>query len=157
MTIVGATGHQEIPPPAEADIVAGVNYVLRSQPAGLVAICSLAVGTDQLVAQAVLDIGGALDVVIPCERYDETFNGADLVRFRQLLGRARRIETLRHPAPTEEAFLDAGRRVVDHCELLVAVWDGEAADGLGGTGDVVDYARSVGRKIVIIWPQGVTR
>lgn len=102
-------------------------------------------------------MGGALHVVVPCERYEETFSRADLFRFRGLLGRAERLETLRHPGPTEEAFLDAGHRVADLCDVLVAVWDGEPARGLGGTADVVDYAKAAGRQIVIVWPPGTTR
>lgn len=79
------------------------------------------------------------------------------MRFRALLARAERVETLGHPEPTEDAFFHAGRRVADLAEVLVAVWDGEPARGLGGTGDVVDYARTTGCEVVIIWPTDVTR
>lgn len=157
MTVVGATGHQHIPPEARAHIASGIDDVLRSYREDLIGVCSLAAGADQLFAQAVLDLGGALHVVVPCERYDETFDRAGLLRLRELLGGAERVETLGHPKPTEEAFLDAGHRVADLCEILVAVWDGEQARGLGGTADVVDYAKAAGREIVIIWPPGVTR
>jgi hypothetical protein len=137
--------------------MSGIGGVLRSHRGELMGVCSLAVGADQLFAQAVLDAGGTLHVVIPCERYDETFGRADLVRFRELLGSAAQVETLANPEPTEKAFLNAGYRVVDLCDLLVAVWDGEPARGLGGTADVLDYARSAGRETVIVWPPGVTR
>lgn len=102
-------------------------------------------------------MGGALHVIVPCERYNETFTDSDLARFRELIGGAELVETLGHPEPTEEAFLDAGHRVADVCEILVAVWDGEPARGLGGTADVVDYAKAVGLDVVIIWPPGVAR
>lgn len=36
----------------------------------------------------------------------------------------------------------------------MAVWDGDAAAGLGGTADVVDYAHACGREAVVIWPPG---
>jgi hypothetical protein len=155
--VVGITGHQHIPPEARAHIASGIDNVLQPQRVELIGVCSLAVGADQLFAQAVLNLGGALHVVLPCECYDEAFSGPDLLRFRELLGNAARIETLAHAEPTEEAFLDAGHRVVDICDVLVAIWDGKPARGLGGTADVVDYARSVGREIVIIWPPGITR
>lgn len=157
MTVVGVTGHQHIPPEAAAHITFGIDNVLRSSRGGLIGVCSLAAGADQLFARSVLDAGGALHVIVPCERYEATFRGADLLRFWELLGDAERVETLRHPEPTEEAFLSAGCRVADLCEVLVAVWDGEPARGLGGTADVVDYARAKGREIVIIWPPGVKR
>lgn len=102
-------------------------------------------------------MGGALHVIVPCEGYDETFGGSDLSRFRQLLGGAEMVETLAQAEPTEAAFVEAGHRVADLCEILVAIWDGERARGVGGTADVVDYAKEAGREIVIVWPPGVTR
>ena len=41
--------------------------------------------------------------------------------------------------------------------MLVAVWDGQPARGLGGTADVVAYARQRGVPMEVIWPQGATR
>lgn len=38
--------------------------------------------------------------------------------------------------------------MVDHCDLLVALWDGSS----GGTGNCVRYARRVGRPTVNLWP-----
>lgn len=157
MTVIGVTGHQHIPSEATFHIASGIGRILRSHRRELTGVCSLAAGADQLFAQAVLGMGGALHVIVPCERYDETFSGADLSRFRKLLGDADLVETLGHPEPTEEAFLDAGHRVADLCAILVAVWDGEPARGVGGTADVVDYAKAAGREIVIVWPTGVTR
>jgi hypothetical protein len=157
VTIIGATGHQHIPGEAIAQVASGIDDVLRQHQADLVGVCSLAGGADQLFAQAVLDAGGALHVVVPCQRYDETFSPGDLSRYHELLAAARGIEALEHPKPTEAAFLDAGYRVADLCDVLVAVWDGEPARGLGGTADVVEYARAAGREIAIIWPPCVVR
>jgi hypothetical protein len=47
--------------------------------------------------------------------------------------------------------------VVEASELLVAVWDGEPARGLGGTADVVAYAREGAIPVEVIWPEGATR
>lgn len=157
MTVVGATGHQHVPPEATAHVTSGIREVVHSHRTGLVGVCSLATGADQLFARAVLDAGGALHVVVPCDKYEETFQGADLAAFHDLLQQAEQVETLRHPEPIEEAFYAAGRRVVDLCDVLIAVWDGEPARGLGGTADVVEYARSGGRQVVVIWPPGVRR
>jgi hypothetical protein len=40
--------------------------------------------------------------------------------------------------------------VVDNCDVLIAVWDGEGAEGQGGTGEVVARARSQGKPVVIV-------
>lgn len=157
MTVVGATGHQHLPPSATADIASSILNVLGSFRGELAGVCSLAAGADQLFARAVRDMGGALHVVVPCERYEETFSEADRPRYRELLDEAVRVETLAHIDPTEKAFLDAGHRVVDLCDVLIAVWDEAPARGLGGTADVVGYAKSAGREVMIIWPRGLER
>jgi hypothetical protein len=50
----------------------------------------------------------------------------------------------------DDAYLDCGMATVDGSDVLLAVWDGEPARGKGGTGDVVAYARSLGRPLVLI-------
>jgi hypothetical protein len=40
--------------------------------------------------------------------------------------------------------------VVDNCDVFVAVWDGEGAQGQGGTGEIVERARSQGKPVVIV-------
>jgi hypothetical protein len=42
--------------------------------------------------------------------------------------------------------MDAGRVVVDRSSVLVAAWDGQPSRGLGGTADVVAYARERGSR-----------
>lgn len=157
MTVLGVTGHQNIPEEAMSHVLAGIQDTIRQHGDGPIGVCSLASGADQIFAQAILDADGVLHVVIPSERYDETFDPDDLLSYHRLLSAAKEVETLSHPEPTEEAFLDAGHRVADSCDLLIAVWDGQPAKGVGGTGDVVRYAETAGRRVVIIWPHGVTR
>lgn len=157
MTVIGVSGHQDIPEEAMPNVLAGIRDTIWRYGSGSVGVCSLAAGADQIFAQAILDADGVLHVVIPCERYGETFDLGDLLTYHRLLSAAEEVETLAHPDPTEKAFLDAGHRVADSCDVLIAVWDGHPTRGLGGTGEVVGYAESAGRKVVIIWPHGVTR
>ncbi len=51
----------------------------------------------------------------------------------------------------------AGRAVADRSDLLLAVWDGAPAAGLGGTADIVRYAEERGKAVEIIWPEGARR
>ncbi len=158
MTTIGVTGHQNIPSEALAFVRKGIADVISrsgEQPTG---VSSLAAGADQLFANILLNAGGRLHAVIPCHGYEKTFSEpANLGCFLGLLKKADIIETLDNPNPSEEAFLEAGHRVVELSDILIAVWDGKVAKGKGGTADAVNYARERGREIVVLWPAGVTR
>lgn len=155
---IGAAGHQNIPRPAIAYVRQGIADIIAEANHNPVGISSLAAGADQLFASLILEYGGRLSVIIPCAGYETTFTGkADLERYRRLLGKADHVETLNYPEPSEDAYLDAGRRVVDDADLLIAVWDGKPARGKGGTADIVSYARHRGVKVRVVWPDGVVR
>ena len=158
MTTVGITGHQKIPAALLPQVLAGIGRVLASATGGIVGLTSLAAGADQLFARAVLEGGGRLHAVIPCEGYETAF--ADEIAagsFRELLAAASEVETLPYDRPSSQAFFDAGKRVVDLAEVMIVVWDGAPARGVGGTADVVRYARDRGREVTNVWPAGASR
>ena len=156
--IVGVTGHQDIPDAALAFVEQGITQVLRRLGSEFTGISPLAAGADQLFAEIVLRLGGRLHVVIPCEKYETTFvDSQTLHRFRELLEKAAIIETLKHARPSEKAFLDAGRRIVEFSQVLIAVWDGREARGKGGTANIVCYARKRRIEVVVVWPLGIVR
>jgi hypothetical protein len=158
VTALGVTGHQSIPPDARDFVVTAVQDILREVEPPLNAVTSLAAGADQLVAAELLRAGGRLHVILPSRDYEQTFAaGEDLACFRSLLKAAVAVTRLDYAEPSEEAFLAAGKSVVDNCEVLVAVWDGKPARGLGGTADVVRYARETGKAVSIVWPDYVRR
>jgi hypothetical protein len=128
----------------------------------------LAEGADRVVARVVLDYPGArLDAVIPLtvEDYLEDFETEESKKeFRDLLARCRRpvplrtrrvAEDRRDPGDQAELRRDAygqvGQYVVDHCDVLIAVWDGQPARGRGGTAEVVKYAEEQNRPIIRVW------
>lgn len=158
--IIGVTGHQRIPDQALPVVRGGVRDHLRrirAEHAGepVTLISCLAVGADQLVAGFALEAGCRLHAMIPSDGYASTFDEAGLASYRELLGRADEITVLDNPHPCGAAYMKAGRRIVDDSDELIALWDGFPAAGLGGTGDVVAYAHSVGIPVRVIWPEGV--
>jgi hypothetical protein len=158
MHTVGITGHQYLPDQAIGFVKDGIADVLHRFHGAFVGISSLAIGTDQLFAEAVLQVNGQLHAVIPCHGYEATFaDDATLQAFRRLLESAEIVETLAYDHPSEDAFLAAGYRVVELSDILIAVWDGLEAKGKGGTADVVRYARGHQKELFVIWPPGVKR
>lgn len=153
--IAGITGHQHLEDSLGWDWVRReIVAILRKVPSPLLGVTSLAVGADQLFAEIVLQLGGTIEAVIPIPDYERTFkSSSDMATYLRLKNAASRLEILESSFPDEIAFLEAGKRVVDRCELLIAVWDGLPSHGLGGTADVVNYAILTGRKWIHLNPK----
>jgi hypothetical protein len=158
MTSVGITGHQKVPDEAREYVRREmINYLLRLPPP-IVGNSALAAGADQLFAEVVLDCGGTLHAVLPSQDYASSFPDIRAAeKFFALKLKAQSTEILDYPAPSEDAFMAAGQRVVELSEHVIAVWDGMPARGKGGTGDVVAYAHKLGRTVVVLWPEGLVR
>ena len=157
MTIIGVSGHQNLPATARHQAERDIRALLARQPGPVTGLSGLAAGADHLFAELVLAAGHQLHAVIPCHGYEDTFDGDALAAYWRLRAAAAAVTELDFVHPSETAFDAAGKYVVEHCDLLVAVWDGQPAHGLGGTGDAVAHAREVGRDVLITWPEGVRR
>ena len=154
---VGITGHQEVE--NQEWVKAQLIEELKNLNSSLVGISSLAVGADQFFAESVLRMNGQLMAIVPFEGYEKEFEGTGRSNFTRLLEAATAIETLPMLTTKEESYLAAGKRVVDLSNLLIAIWNGKPAKGLGGTADIVQYAQEQSCKLIHINPlaRSVTR
>lgn len=152
---VGVSGHQKIQPKSAIGWVeATIRDELRKQRAS-VGVSSLAAGADQTFATIVLKMGLELEAVIPCAGYESTFTDEENEkRFQQLNECAKFHHLLDFDQPSEEAFLSAGKRVVDTSDFMIFVWDGMPARGVGGTADIVAYAQSKSVPFLWLCPRG---
>jgi hypothetical protein len=148
---VGITGHQEREGIQWSWVDAAVRVELRKLTNVQKAFSSLAAGSDQVFAEAAIGLRIPVVAVMPLEGYERFFDGAALTNYQRLLGECQVIQ-LRWNGDPEQAFFEAGKFIVDQCDLLFAVWDGASAEGLGGTGDVVSYARQKHRPVMHINP-----
>jgi hypothetical protein len=160
---VGVTGHRpaglagadlEILRHRIRDVLAIVAATDRDAP--LVVVSPLAEGADRLVAREAVNAGYQLNCVLPFQRddYATDFSGvATRSEYYALLGAAQHIVELDGsrdtPATTDAAYMAAGKHVVDHASVVIAVWDGADARGSGGTGDIVALALTC--TIPILW------
>jgi hypothetical protein len=172
--VIGVTGHRKLAD--ESRLAAAVDVVLdeivrraAGERAGgqdgirdetpqlrLLVLSPLAEGADRFIAKRVLAReASALEAVLPMDEPDyEADFAADASKseFRSLLDGARTIHRLPGSSSREEAYAAAGRYVVDHCDILIAVWDGKAGEGPGGTAEIVRYARQQHRALAWIRP-----
>ena len=150
---IGVTGHRHL---EDEEALAGqVGRVLERVrdllPTSLhtrvlfTVVSPLAEGADRLVAREVLKNQEAdLEVPLPLPRgeYIRDFQSDESKReFTDLLLRAREVVELLPSESREEAYERVGHYVVDRCDVLIALWDGQPSRGQGGTAEIVEYAR----------------
>jgi len=142
---IGIVGHRYL---ANEDTIAFVtsacSTVLRKFQAerkSLVALSALAEGADTLFADAAVALQIPLQIVRPFQEYATDFSVQSAKNSYERLRFSASNETdLEYIGRSNEAYLAGMHWIVDRCDLLVAVWDGSPAKGLGGTGDAVERA-----------------
>jgi len=155
---IAITGHRGLPAATECLVDQAIREQLAAYPGSdLVGVSNLADGTDQLFAQAVLDAGGQLSVIVPAAKYREGLPESAHAAYDSLLSKASRVDCLNRVESTEDAHMEASKAMLDRADRLFAVWDGKPARGYGGTADVVAEARHCGIPVTVIWPEGASR
>jgi hypothetical protein len=154
----GLTGHQLLSDAEDWRWVRGqLERIVADAEAPLVGLCSLAVGADQLFAEVLDAAHAALEVVVPFPDYAAVFDAEGRASYERWLARASKVYVLPFEGTREDCYLRAGKAVTDRSDVVIAVWDGAPAAGPGGTGDVVAYARRLGKKTVHVDPIRRTR
>lgn len=159
MTVrLGITGHRGLPAKTERLVDAELRAITtRYSGRGLVGYSCLADGADSLFAQAVLDAGGRLVVVVPATRYRDGLPVEHHPTYDRLIAEATEVVRLDRTASDPEAHMAASEYLIDQVDELIAVWDGQPARGFGGTADVVAVARKRNLPVTVVWPAGATR
>lgn len=108
---------------------------------------SLAEGADRFVVERVLGRWPTAAVVavlpLPVDDYATDFTDPNSREaFLRLVDAADRVDVVPPPADAsrEAAYEAAGFAVVDACDVVIALWDGQPARGRGGTAEVIAHA-----------------
>ena len=154
---IGVTGHRDLVaselPAIEDRLVAFFESLARDYPElPLQLITPLAEGGDQVAAEVALSLGVSVVAVLPMAQseYERDFSGPEaLGRFHDLLERSDEVIVLPPVAGDLETPYSAHERALqyaqlgvftsDHCQILLALWDGRLGESIGGTGHVVKY------------------
>lgn len=152
--VVGFTGHRHLADPAGAlrAIRGALDALHREIPGEWVALSSIAGGSDQLFVQQVRAIGLSWHAILPLARaeFAKDFSPADWAAVEDTLAAADHVRTISEYGDRKDSYLDCGIETVNGADVLLAFWDGEPARGKGGTADVVQYAGSIGKPVMII-------
>lgn len=117
-------------------------------------ITPLAEGADRIAAKAAIKCGFQLQAVLPLEKsqYEKDFPETDsVVEFNALLNKATSVYEINlNKINNNKAYLEAGKVVLAHSDILIAIWDGVENGGIGGTSDIVSRAVSMNLPVVLI-------
>jgi len=114
-------------------------------------VTPLAEGADRLAADVAMSLGIELVIVLPMPQadYEEDFSSPEAVaQLRESLDGARVIQLPQVPSDKETAgvltdrqlqYAQLGVFVSNHCQILLALWDGKATKEVAGTAGVVNY------------------
>jgi len=155
----GITGHVNLTPASGPLVYQAIVDELRPYAGpGLTGVSCIARGADAIFAQAVLDLGGRLEVLVPAEDYRDNVGPDYIPHYDDLLHRAASVSVLPFAKAGRDAYEAANHQLVDSSlDRLFAVWDGIADERQGNTASVVVYARSVAVPVQVLWPDGVAR
>ncbi|MER8067353.1 hypothetical protein ABTZ59_03430 [Streptomyces sp. NPDC094034] len=155
---VGITGHRGLSKAIERQVKAMLaEQIATLDVRDLVAISCIADGPDTWWAQAVLDAGGRVEVVIPAAWYRRDLPDWHHAEYDSLFSSASDIHDTGMTESTSAAHQAGSEILVGLSDVVLAVWDGLPARGFGGTADVVAYAARVGVPVTVLWPDGATR
>ena len=145
--VVGFSGHRILEDsPASAAAIRAALELLQSEVAGeWLVLSSVAIGSDQIFVEEALALGLSWHAILPLPRaeFAKDFPAEEWTRVEHLL-------TKTENGAREDAYLDCGMETVNGADVLIALWDGAPARGKGGTADVVDYAKAIGKPVLII-------
>ena len=116
----------------------------------IILLSALADGADQCVAESALKYEN-IDLKVPLpfreELYLETIDNKE--NFYTLVQSAK--ETFEVPKVCENPYENLGYYLVDNSDVLLALWDGDYNGKVGGTGQVVTFAKEVDRQLTILY------
>lgn len=151
--VIGVAGHRTIDPASAEQLIAQTTRILGSatnaarrlggEHAPVTILSQLAEGADQLAANAAREHGIRVGAVLPFDRtiFVEDFVGEARARFDMHADAADRLWSLPCTrVEADSAYALAGSAMLGQADLLLALWDGAASRGPGGTAEVVQEA-----------------
>ncbi len=153
--IVAFTGHRpdklggyKLPNDTYIKVCRDIDWLLKELNPEKV-ISGMALGVDQWAAHIAYKLGIPFVAAIPFEGQEMAWPEASQKTYRILRKLASEEVIVSPGGYSADKMQVRNIWMVDNCDSLIAVWDGSK----GGTGNCVEYAKSVNRKIYQIDPR----
>ena len=132
----------------QSKVIRQLREVIKSESVTM-AITGMAMGVDQWFADVCIEERIPFIAAIAFDRYHSRWNRMDQANYGRILRECIKVVQVSDGGYVHYKMMKRNRYVVDHCDKLIAVWDG----GPGGTSHTVQYAMDVKRQIVMINPR----
>lgn len=168
---IGISGHRDLKKERTAEyrmvlirILVALYETAKSKGKTLRVVSPLADGADRLMVYTAKKLGIDYEVFLPMDQelYEKDFDDASLAESRTLLKGAEKIAV----APLcegcnetnitdygvwrDQQYQTMGFALVDSVELMVFMWDGDETVKVGGTYDILSYAKQRGKPMEVI-------
>jgi len=154
--IVAFTGHRpdklggyRVPNPTYIKVCQQIDFALRELKPEKV-ISGMALGVDQWAAYIAHKLQIPFVAAVPFEKQESKWPQQSQETYHKLLKLASEVVIISPGGYSHDKMQIRNQWMVDHCDKLIAVWDGSS----GGTGNCVGYAKSVKKDIFFINPRG---
>jgi len=120
----------------------------------IIVISGGALGVDQDAARVAYKMNIPFIVAQPCKNHESKWPKESQIKYNKMLELAHKVVLVSdgtYPELGAKCMQDRNIWMVDHCDALIAVWDGTS----GGTANCVQYAQKVGKPIVHINPNNL--
>lgn len=157
--IVALTGHRPeklggytIPNPTYSRVCKRIEAKLQELKPEKI-ISGMALGVDQWAVNIALNLNIPFVAAIPFVGQERNWPERSQIIYQKLLEKALEKVIVSQGGYAGFKMQIRNKWMVDHCDLLMAVWDGT----LGGTANCINYAKSIGREILFIDPKPETQ
>jgi hypothetical protein len=149
---IGFTGHRALDDESKSRkvIFDFLEQRKASTSALLYGISSVAAGGDLLFAECCIQLEMPLCVLLPlpAEEFRKDFDESSWSRAEQVMSQAASVEVAGGNQIRSACYYECGIETVQRSRMLLALWNGGPSQGLGGTEDVVSFARELGKPVV---------
>ncbi len=157
--VIGITGHRDLRPediqPLRDSITTIFRDMLTNYPfTPVTVLSSLAEGADRIGAMVAIEMGIDLICPLPFEKelYLADFSSDESKKeFEYILTQAsswfslplvegaKHEDIVQHGHSRDMQYAQVGAYLAQHSQVMIALWDGELLEAIGGTGKVVHY------------------
>jgi len=154
--IVGITGHRpqkvggfSLPNPTYIKVCKEIeSHLKRLNPYKV--ISGMALGVDSWFVNISIKLGIPFIAAVPFKGQEESWSDKDKRIYNRFLEKAEEVIIVSPGGFSKEKFQIRNQYIVDNCDLLIAVFNGEPGSG---TANCVKYAQEKKREIIFINPE----